>query len=432
MFLRLFIYLYFPLFSIGLLMSEQSGNQFYKGIVFILASIYIISRFFNALICSNFKKHQKRFYFGIFILYSYVILYSLLYFVRNSGGNSIKIITTTPLLLVHVLFWHLVYTSRIYKGKIEKFFKDLFLSVFIGFLFQFIQTLYYEGFSLKPGSVHNLAEEMGGLSSDLNVPLLALLILSLFISWITSINKKSLTFSLFSGYFIIIMGFLALFTLWLYSRRGPLIAFFLILLLSIVPSRILKKLIVLFLIIPLLPLLWGYVSKLFIFITQNDVVNTFVQRNRFEDYLTATNRLTDWVRGFQYMLDFNYQHLIGYGGTPWYLILAGRTHPHNMILSVFFDAGLITLSLVFVLLFVIFRNFILFIDKSNEKIIIINTLFLFWCSFLFLSPIESLLRSYSVSHLIFLMMNLSTLKFFAEIKKNDFEKKKNNYNLIYS
>lgn len=406
MLLRIFVYIYFPLISLGNYLAEKYNFQFAKGIVFSFAFFYILYRIVVGL-DGKIQRYNVKFNFNVFILYSYVILYSVLYFTRRSSSITGAIVTT-PILLVHTLFWDFLFSSKNYEKDLSKFFFDLFISFLIGMLFFFVSSLFFTHFSFEPGSIHDIAENYAMISSDLDVPFLLLIIFTFIISQ-TKIEKyiyaKKISKIVIA--FIIVFSF---FVLWLYARRGPMFVLAALLPFIFISYKKRNKIFILFAFFPAIPMFWDIISNFLLDITQTSFVSSILARNNINDYLTATNRTIDWMRGISFLLDFKFKHLIGYGGPPWFVVTAGRDHMHNVILTMIFDSGIIVFLLFVSLYIVLIKKTYRISEEIKDKIWGVEALPLILFIYLFFSPIEPLLHAYSNEHLIFLVIAITILR----------------------
>ena len=406
MILRIFVYIYFPLISIGLYLSEKYNFQFARGIVFVMAAFYIVIRIINGY-KSKIQKYSINIDIGIVLLYSYIIIYSLLYFPRSTSSVT-GAITLTPILLVHTLFWDFLFTSNIYKKNLNKFFFDLFLSFLIGMIFLFLSSLNFTNFSIVPGSIHNIAEEWIMVSSDLDVPIMLLIVFSFIIMQFKV--KKSKEMIIIPRIAILGIVILSIFMFWLYSRRGPIIALLGIVSFIFLPQKYRTRVFILFFFFPFIPMFWDIFSNFLLEISQTDIVSSFLARNNADDYLTATGRMVDWVRGIEFLLNFDVKHLIGYGGPTWFVVTEGRDHMHNVILTLIFDSGLITLFLFISLYMILLKRILSILDILDNKIWGPEALYLVLFIYLLFSPIEPLVHSHSYEHLIFLSISVVILR----------------------
>ncbi len=412
MLIRLFIKSYFLLFSLGIFLSKSLGEEYWKGLVFVFAGLYLLLRFIR----KNIFDSSLYFDLLLFAIYSYVLLYSFLYFGRSSGYTVI--IATTPILVIHLLFWHLVYTSNIYQNKPLLFFKDLYHSMLITFIVLFTYTWANNGYSFKPGSLHNMAEDLPLLYSDLDVPVLSLICLFMVLSQLSNLPNRFLKGKdIFRLLEFLILFILVIITQYLYSRRSHLAILIITMIFILLPLKFKKLSVILsFVIMPTIPLIWSLLSPYMIEYSKGEFINTLLTRNTIEAYVTASNRLKAWGNGFDYLFDYNQNHLFGYGYVP-ESISGMHNHMHNMYLTLFFEAGFITIFVVVSLLIYILYKLFQLATKNKSSRIIVNSLVLFFLSIIILSPIESLLMSYSTIHLIFITFLITSYNFLYHYKK---------------
>lgn len=406
MFVRGLIWFYYPLLYLGLGFSRSTGNNVWQGLVFVLAGVYVYARFIKSIMGRDHPVGRVRLGKCLVLAFAFVGYYSVTYFLRSKSG--LEALASVPTLFMHLLFWNLAYSSESYAGKEEKYFKDVFISIFFGFLFGFVNALAYTSFSFLPGSIHDLSEASPFVRSDVDVPLLALGVLSAVFPAVPFSRWRRLGGpSLFSPVVTYSLLAVTLLSMWLYSRRGPLLAAMFLIVIGASSQQTRKKVLLSLCAFPVLPLLWRYVSDLLIELSQNEFVSTFLVRNKVEDYLTATGRLASWLKGFDFMASFQPNHLIGYGGAPSHFVLGpGHFHMHNMVLDLFFDSGFIGLTLAAILIVLAFRvGYILL--EVERPLVGVESLFLFLSAWAVLAPIEPMLHSYTASHMVFLTIAAS-------------------------
>lgn len=404
MLVRSFVYCYFPLVSIGLGLSQVLGSDVWQGLVFVLAATYVYVQIARKSLAGKLSitRHPDT---GILLTYAYVVAYSVLFFPRWSSG--VAVLGTAPTLFAHLAFWHLVYRSPTYKGQPAKYFRDVMVSLTVGFMFAFGNALAVTGFTFKPGSIHDIAYQSSLVRSDFDGPFLALAPIALCIAALRNRDRR---------WWILTICSVALLALWVYSRRGPMLGVLLMLGLAFVPKRAQAKVLVALLVVPFLPILWERLAPTLIEVSQSDLVKALVARDRPKDYLTATGRLSAWSAGFAYLANFRLSHLIGYGGTPGFLLSGAQEHMHNMVLQLFFDAGLITVGLGLSLIVVAFRKLAALVKEDSSSPVMIQGLFLFFCSWILLSAIEPTLRSFGVPHLVLLIIAVSAFNRARELR----------------
>ncbi len=408
--LRLLIWSYFPLFSVGLALSLVRGSDVFQGLVFVPAGAYVGFRIFRFAALKK-RVFPSQFDIGVALLFSYIICYSALYFPRAYSGPVV--IGTAPTMIVHTLFWHLAFSSGTYRGSPGKFFRDVGLSISFGFLFGLFNALAFTGFDIQPGMVHDLTQRSPFVRSDLDVPLMALapIAFTLAAYWPSGRALRLRQFlrnTQFAG--IAIMG---VFALWYYSRRGPIFAFILILALAVLPLK--RKRWILFVPLvatPLLPLAWDLVSPWLLSLSETGIMSGLIARNRPEDYLSATGRLYSWRVGFDFLSSFQMSHLVGYGGAPEHMVLEGHVHMHSMVLDLFFDAGLVTMGLAFGLITLTFQRLVSMMGPKDPYSVEAKGLFLFLAAWILISAVEPTLRSFTVPHMLFLVVVASTMNIY--------------------
>ncbi|MEX2375911.1 MAG: hypothetical protein WD942_10075 [Dehalococcoidia bacterium] len=415
MLLRILIYGYFPLLALGGGLARIQHNELWQGLGFIPPALYVTVRFARAALARQLRFRRGTLDPGIALAYAYVITYSVLYFPRSSAG--LATLGTTPTLLVHVLFWHLVYTSRIYAGDRARYIQDVVVALSAGFLFGLANAVIFTGFTLAAGAVHDLAVLSPFVRSDLDVPALALVPIAVTISTLRRSTRKLFLHGVVPSARTGLLTLLSVFALWLYARRGPILCVPLIALLGLASNSLRRKALVTMLAIPFLPLLWQPVSSVLLRISQTEFVRAVLVRNSPEDYLTATGRLDHWLLGFEFLRDFRPTHLIGYGGAPRYLTLGDNAHMHNAVLDVFFDAGLLSLGLAILLVFVTFKRLLRLIDREGRLSEETCVLLLVLTSWLLLSAVEPILQSFFIPHLVFLLVVISIMNLSRNVKE---------------
>jgi len=403
-FQRLFLISYFPLFFIGVELSNQLDVSWMKGILLFPAVVFGFYSFLLHIL--NKQKISK----NLFLLILLQLLYGSFYL--NHKYSLFLSVIITFLLIGNVLFYYFILQSNVYKNNLDLLIYDFFKSVFICFFLTTIVPLYiiqdYKQFS-DLGSAYNAKDVMFYMTT-LNAPFLAAItmIYSFYI-----IYYKSQKFNLL--YWVSFL--LSFVSLILYSRRGPLFAALFILLLLVQKKLLYRVNIFHLFFIMLAPFYWDFISLLLIEITQNNLVDSFIARNDAGTYLSATGRTYIWFNAINFMTNFDSMHFIGYGGMPNFLLTqTPLNHAHNGLFELFFESGLIV---VFIFL-VIFTNVSLKIkaNLTNDFFILFFALVIYWT---ILSMTEPTLR-FTYFTGMFIIALISTVNSFIDLKKlNNYE-----------
>jgi len=409
--LRYFVHSYFLIFSIGIYLSGTFGIEYLKGIVFFLSSIYIFQR----LLRSNIFTHKFELFSLKTFLFLYVLLYSALSLFRASSGFSS--IFLAPVLFIHLLFWNLLYTSKVYKNNSQLLFRDIYVSLFILMSFTFINAWYVSGSSFHPGSIHNIAEKSNFIYSDYDVPMLSLICFFPALSMLQCKLKNISGGALKNVTFIILSFLLVILVQYFMGRRSHLALIFIAILFSLLPkSKQIIGIYITLLSIPFIPIFWTFISEYLIEIVSIDYINKFMVRGDVTHFATATFRLKAWILGIKDILNFDYIHLIGYGDIPQRISL-NHNHMHNLYLNLILEAGFITTIIVFIIFFKIIKmtqDLYKTKDNKNESL---SFILLYILSINIQAPFESILMSYSTMHLIFISIAITICNYLNEIKK---------------
>tara|TARA_B100000674_G_C37956636_1_gene969970 strand:+ start:24 stop:1247 length:1224 start_codon:yes stop_codon:yes gene_type:complete len=395
---------YFPLFFIGVELSNQLNISWMKGILLLPAVVFgFYSFLFNIL---NKKKTSKNLYLLIFLQ----LLYGSFYLPHKYELFLSLVITF--LLIGNVLFYYFITQSNFYKNNLDFLIYDFFKSVFICFFLTTIIPLFiiqdYKQFS-DLGSAYNTKDVMFYMTT-LNAPFLAAItmIYSFYI-----IYYKSQKFNLL--YWVSFL--LSFVSLILYSRRGPLFAAIFILLLLIQKKLLYRVNLIHLLFLMFAPFYWDFISFLLLEITQNNLVDSLIARNDVGTYLSATGRTYIWFNAINFMSDFNPIHFIGYGGMPNFLLTqTPLNHAHNGLFELFFESGFIVVSIFLV----IYSNVLSKIKANliNDFFILLFALIIYWT---ILSMTEPTLR-FTYFTGMFIIALLSIVNSYTEFKKlNNYE-----------
>ena len=419
---RLVALSYFPLFFLSIGASTLSDQVFLRGLPLMPAAVYVVMRLSSGVLVGD--RVRWKVSDGLTIAaFAYVVAYSVLYFPRAFSGTLA--IGTLPTLVIHLLFWHLAYSDPVYRHDRRRFFRDLWGGVFGGFVVGFLLTLQHTGFLLRPGTIHNLSREGTFVRSDLDVPMLAVGVTLMGIVWVFFAGRMRRAVARAGGLGGVVnrraVGVICLLigvsSLYLYSRRAPMLAVLGSTFLLLLPPRVGRRVVYAAVLIPLVPVVWDIVAQILVLVTQNDVVDAIVARNDIRSYETATNRLAVWLRALAFIAEVRPQHLWGYGGAPAF-ILAGSMdwqHVHNAFLQLFFDAGLIVLmTAVGLLVWSYYRlNRMMEAGWYPHEVLLI---FGYLTAWLVIGAVEPALRAYSVVHMVFLMLVSVTANVYREYR----------------
>jgi len=412
---RLLVLSFFPLYQFGPALMETTGLKPWLFLFVAPTAGYITLRMasavrFGALIPG---------FWSIAGILLYAFTYSVLYFPR--AQSNFVLASNLPALCLTVLFWHFAYSSSAYRGRPDRFFSDLWMSLVVGVVTGMVVAWSVVGFNLTPGSVHNLGEISPMVRSDLDVPVFALALgvvgvvhvwkrerLRPSLSAVTWVRVRS------ASYGAALLA-LSVFTLFMYGRRTPLIAMAIVgVILTLSLRWSLRSLYGVFL-LPAIPLFWNIASRILIAITQNPIVAALFVRNDPETYLTATNRLGIWLKALAYLLNFRVQHLWGYGGAPAEVLLGSRqwTHVHNTAMQLVFDAGLISLALAAFVLIQTYRRLVVLVQFGTYRGEAL-ALFAVFVAWLVISGVEPMMRSVSGGHLVGLVIMVAVANLYRD------------------
>jgi hypothetical protein len=413
---------YFALVFLGVGVSSLVDTPLLRGLFLAPAGVYVLWRLTLAATRGALNgTGEPPVRFGVLqsLVVLYAALYCGLYFLRSDAlvvGAS-----NASALMVHVLFWYVVYHDPTYRARRPLFFVDLLRSVFLGSLTGLLGALSHVGWSLQPGRVHNLSGKASFVRSDLDVPLLALMlgIWGVVLLFLRHRSRQGSIGTAGGKPPSRLLGFLlvgwCLLVLVLYSRRTPLFALVATSLFLFLPGKLGRKVVYGALLFPLLPLVWDMVVVVLLPLTQNALMDALLARNDAENYLTATNRLVVWSRAFEFLTTPNLQHLIGYGGTPEHLVLgtASWSHTHNAYLQLALEAGLLVLALAIGILVASLRRVTetLRLGYLTSQGYVLMGMLIGW---IVVSSVEPALRGHSMVHMIILTLTLSAGNLGAE------------------
>jgi len=202
-------------------------------------------------------------------------------------------------------------------------------------------TFQAAGWRIRPGAIHNLSTTPL-VRSDVDVPILTIVLTFVAVGAVAKYGaEKGLRAphrwrtAAVAGVGVLLV---AVVTFFLYSRRTPLLAVMGGLAVMALPLALQRRMAYLTPAIAIAPLFWTLLAPILVAMTQNPIVDSLLARNDPEHYLTATFRLSGWQAALEFISRPRLQHLWGYGGSE---ILGIRmAHTHNVLLQLFFDAGL--------------------------------------------------------------------------------------------
>jgi hypothetical protein len=413
---------YFAFVFLGVGVSSLADAPLLRGLFLAPAGIYVLWRLTLAATRGALRERgEPPVRFGVLqsLVVLYAALYCGLYFLRSNalvGGVS-----NASALMLHVLFWYVVFHDPAYRVRRPLFFADLLRSVFLGSLTGLMGALSHVGWSLQPGRIHNLAGKATFVRSDLDVPVLALMlgIWGVVLLFLRHRNRQGTIGAPGGKPPSRLLGFMlvgwCLLVLVLYSRRTPLFALAATSLFLFLPGKLGRKVVYGALLLPLLPLVWDMVVVVLLPLTQNAVVDALLVRNEAEHYMTATNRVIVWSRTFEFLTTPHLQHLIGYGGTPEHLVVgtAGWSHTHNAYLQLALEAGLVVLLLAIGILVASLRRVTetLRLGYLTYQGYVMMGMLIGW---IVVSSAEPALRGHSMVHMIILMLAISAGNLGAE------------------
>ncbi len=421
---RLLVVSYLSLFFVVDGLARITGNGLLRACFIVPPALYVLWRL--SLWAAYHARHGRHgaapVYFGTVpvLVLLYAVAYSALYFPRATSG--INAASGVGVVVVHAVFWHLVFHAPVYRGARRKvFFNDMLLGVFAATIVGAAGALSFVGWSFTPGSVHDLAGKAPFVRSDLDVPLLAQVLGTwgaavLFVRRERRRQAPSSEAGLPSRMLGIVLIGWCVALLVLYSRRTPLFAVLATAALVFAPTRVVRRLAYGAVLIPMVPLFWDRVVAVALPLTQNSVVNAVLARNDASDYLTANSRLDLWTRSIRFLTRPDPHHLIGYGGAPRELHASWSDHMHNAYIQLALDAGLILLLAVIVLLVVSFRSLAATIS-SGEGAYHAHAVRAVLIGWVVVSGVEPSLRSYSIAHLLFFMFVLAAVNLASSARR---------------
>ncbi len=409
---RILVVSYFLLFIISTGIAGLMGSMLFRGIVLVPATMYVlvelVARGLRQLRGQDTSRRWDRL---LWITVLYVSIYSVLYFPRAFAGAMA--LGGLPSLIVHVLFWHAAFTARVYEARRRLFFSDLWLGIFLAFGFGLGNALVVTGWNLAPGAVHNLDQVALFVRSDLDIPLLAAG-LCVWGAVFGPLRGRLLSWTKhrwndekdYPGRAVAWCGLVAgAAALFIYSRRTPIFAVIVAVAVLLLPRRIRGRAFWGAAAFPLIPLAWDAVVAVLIPLTQNPIADAILARNHPNTYLTATYRLTTWLKSFAWIANVQISHLWGYGGAPEAVLPAGRgwLHTHNALIQLFFEGGLISVALAVWLVVGALRRLDHLIAMSwnpGDLLVLLGFLWL-WAV---LAAVEPSFRSYTLVHVMFLLI----------------------------
>lgn len=425
---RLLVLSYFAFYMIGFEVSGIVGVTSARIVGFVPAGLYLAYRTGQAILRSRPVFLSKRVWGSKNILvFFYVAAYCLLYLMtRMTGGplssGAVFGYAYAAVLFIHVSFWYNIFSDPVYRGDYMKLVRDILGGIVITFLVLGFLPAVSVG-ELQPGGLYHVrGDQVPFFITSLDTPLLAAI--AGLISWAgvqrTWERRKS------SGGVRIALGLLAfalaVYTLVLYSRRGPLfgfvIAFVAMLLVSLL-SRLRLSYGVLSL--GAIPFLWTYAVEILIYLTQNEVVASVLARNTAEAYRTATGRLGAWEQIIEVIANVRLQHLWGYGESALLLGYGVISHAHNTYLQLFYETGLIGLVPALFLILSTLGNFNEMVRKQERSAEILSL----WAIFVLLivvSSTESLMKEVYLGHLLLTQMFIISCNLKTEKEKGSGKK----------
>jgi hypothetical protein len=411
MFVRFLVFTYFPSFFVGVGLAKLSGLDALRGLPLGVAAVLLI---FVVARSAILRRHASRMLLQAAApVVLYAIVYSVLYFPRAFHGWNV--VGLLPSLMLHVFFWMAAYRAPIYTRRRDLFFRDLWGGATAGFVTGLVGAMAGASWSLTPGALHNLSETAAFVRSDLDVPLLGVVVGLVGAEGLVHGRSQSRSTGRLWSLFRFTIAFVGLV---LYARRVPLAALFLgIASLIIARQRVAKVLYVVFL-IPLAPFVWDTMATVLLAVTQNPIVDSILARNDAASYLTASNRVETWLKTVDFLRDVRVQHLWGYGGPPEYVLPRGLgwQHVHSGVLEVVLEAGFISLALALVVaaraighVLVVSRDQRFFRDAT-----LIVAVMVAWFAE---AALEPALRGYSIVHLLFLLGATLSACMFSDVQQ---------------
>jgi len=396
---RLLIYGFFPVYFVSVGLPQVTGIGATRGLFLVYLSVYLGKRLFTYLA----KKRHARSYLlsrvGIFAI-SYVCVYSALYFPRQYEG-IVNIVGIGFSLFVVAAFWMAAVSDPVYRRKPRSLVADMYASLIIGLVFILMYTISIVG-AVYPGAAHNMATIAPFVRSDLDGPLLTLLLGVFSIKMLRKGRWASYNMPKINLIVVIAAISLCLFSFWLYSRRAPIIAFMLAMILLMMPVTLKRRINWQWVLVLFIPFVWEYLSIVLLTVSQNPLVEAVIARNDAESYLTATNRLGSWLRGLSFIGEAQIAHIWGYGGAPEDLAVFGHTHMHSTLLDLFFDSGIVGLALAFAMLIWSFKTLgWLLANPAFRQSAELMYLCIF--SWLVISSVEPGMHGFTLSHVLITM-----------------------------
>jgi hypothetical protein len=420
MFIRIVVVAYFTLYQMGNAIAGITGIDVFRAGLLVVTGPYVALRFVMWLRSGNSRPFLPSTLHHLVLVYA--AMYSLLYFGRTvtpsvAIANSLSV-------LIHTLFWILAYTAPEYQSVRRRFFNDLWVGITAAFAVGLVYAQSLTGFTWAPGVVHNLAETTPFIRSDLDVPMMAGILGAIGFVYLlqrrrlapaTGANSLVKYPSRIYGAALVVLCILGALV---YGRRTPLFGAIISSVILLLASRKALRVIPLLLLFPLIPLFWGSIGKLLLPLTQNELVRSVFVRNDPESYLTASNRLTTWVRSLDFIMDARISHVWGYGVVPRHMFppLAewqSVTHVHNAFMQLFFEGGLLSLGLAVILLVYCYRQLRVLILYGNYRgdALTLLSVFIVW---LVLAGVEPMLRGAAAGHLLFLLLCTVVANLYSE------------------
>ena len=410
---RLLVFFYYAFYLIGFEGSEIIGVTSARILGFVPAGLYLAYRTGQAILRPGpvfLSRRMRR--SKVFLVFLYIAAYCLLYLVtRQTGGplssGAVFGYAYAAVLLIHATFWYNIFFDPVYRNDRMKLVRDTLGGIVVTFLVLGFLPAVSVG-ELRPGGLYDVRDRVPFFITSLDTPLLAAI--AGLISWagIQRMWQKRQS----SGVGQIVLGLvvfaLALYTLVLYSRRGPLFGF-VVVFMAMLFVPILSRLRLSYGLLSLgaAPFLWSYAVQILTFLTQNEVVTSLVARNRIHTYETATGRLGAWEKIIDVIANVRLQHLWGYGESALLLGYGVISHAHNTYLQLFYETGLIGLVPALILIFSTLGDLNEMVREQKQS----AEMLALWSIFVLLivvSATESLMRNIFISHLIIIQIFITS------------------------
>lgn len=398
--IRVLVLSYLPLFIVSNGLANLTGQMMLRGLVLVPAALFVAGCVLTRLTVPT---SLPPFRFGrlttLVIIFS--LVYSLLYFPRAFTGSTA--IGGLPSLPTHALFTALVVRSHPYRKDVGLFVYDFCISAIVTIAIGVADALNTVGWRVAAGAVHDLDRLSNFVRSDLDVPLLSLM---LAVAGATALHARllarpqpraQLSFGKAAALFLFGTTILLF-----YSRRTPVLALLGALAVLLVPRKLVARLSYAGAALPLLPLFWGMVVTALLFLTQNEIVGSLLPRNDVQDYVTGSNRVSTWLKSLLFISRWQNGHWLGYGDAPSWILPQhlGWLHVHNAYMQLFFETGILGLTLgVAMVLATLHRLSKVLREQANPLPRGILNFLLGWC---LLAAVEPSFRSYSIVHLLVL------------------------------